>query len=136
MTKPMSPGSTPVSTLIGGPVVRVTPDVSLRQAAQALTNADVGIVVVGDGTRATGVVSERDITKAVAGGLDLDVMQAVDITHKSLQWSDASATVAEVAAEMMDQWVRHVLVEQDGRLVGVVSARDLLGLYLSGEEID
>jgi CBS domain-containing protein len=136
MTNLISPGSTPVSTLIGGPVVRIAPDVPLRQAARALTSADVGIVVVGEGTRATGVVSERDITKAVAGGVDLDATPAADVAHRSLFWCDATATVAEVAAEMMDQWIRHVLVEQDGRLVGVVSARDLLGLYLSGEEID
>jgi signal-transduction protein with cAMP-binding, CBS, and nucleotidyltransferase domain len=136
MTNLISPGSTTVSTLIGGPVVRIAPEVSIRQAAQTLTGADVGIVVVGDSTRATGVVSERDVTKAVAGGLDLDATRAVDIAHASLLWCDATSTVAEVAAEMMDQWVRHVLVEERGRLVGVVSARDLLGLYLSGEEID
>jgi len=37
-----------------------------------------------------------------------------------------------VANEMMDRYVRHVLVEEDGRLVGVVSARDLLGVYATG----
>jgi CBS domain-containing protein len=48
-------------------------------------------------------------------------------------WWDAEATVPEVAAEMMTAYVRHVLVEADGRLVGVVSARDLLGVYASGD---
>jgi len=37
--------------------------------------------------------------------------------------------VAEVATEMMDRYVRHVLIEDGGRFVGIVSARDLLGVY-------
>jgi CBS domain-containing protein len=41
--------------------------------------------------------------------------------------------VAEVATEMMTAYVRHVLVEEDGRLVGVISVRDLLGVYASGD---
>jgi CBS domain-containing protein len=43
--------------------------------------------------------------------------------------------MAEVAEEMMDCYVRHVLVEDGGRLVGIVSARDLLGAYVSADVI-
>jgi CBS domain-containing protein len=48
-------------------------------------------------------------------------------------WCDATATVTEVAELMMERYVRHVLVEDDGRLVGIVSARDLLGVYAAGD---
>jgi CBS domain-containing protein len=41
--------------------------------------------------------------------------------------------VGEVAARMMESYVRHVLVRHRGRLVGVVSARDLLGAYATDE---
>jgi CBS domain-containing protein len=37
--------------------------------------------------------------------------------------------MTEVATQMMERYVRHVLVEEDGRLIGIVSARDLLGAY-------
>ena len=47
-------------------------------------------------------------------------------------WCDAEATVDQVAARMMDRYIRHVLVERDGALVGIVSARDLLGVYEPG----
>jgi CBS domain-containing protein len=46
-----------------------------------------------------------------------------------LVWCDAEATVEEVAVQMMEHYIRHVLVERDGALVGIVSARDLLGVY-------
>ena len=43
--------------------------------------------------------------------------------------------MAAVAVQMMDQYVRHILVEDDGRLAGIVSARDLLGVYAIGDEL-
>ena len=58
---------------------------------------------------------------------------AADIAHTRLFWCDASTTVAEVATQMMAQYVRHILVEDNGRLAGIVSARDLLGVYAIGE---
>jgi hypothetical protein len=51
----------------------------------------------------------------------------------TLVWCDADATVAEAAVRMMECWIRHILVERAGRLVGVVSARDLLGAYITGD---
>ena len=51
-------------------------------------------------------------------------------------WCDESATVGEVATEMMEQYVRHVLVERDGDLIGIVSARDLLGAFAAAMEVD
>ena len=122
MTKMKSAGSTVVSTLIGDPVFRVSETTPLRRVADALTGAEIGIVIVGEGKTIAGVVSERDVTRAVADGLDPEGTRAIDVAHTTLIWCDASATVAQVATEMMSHWVRHVLVEEDGHLVGIVSA--------------
>lgn len=129
MTNIMSAGSTPISTLVGDPVVRIAPNATLYEVADALTAGDIGVLAVGLGDAVTGIVSERDVTRAVAARRDLAAERAIDIAHTALIWCDATATVAEVAAEMMEHWVRHVLVEDDGRLVGIVSVRDLLGAY-------
>ena len=48
---------------------------------------------------------------------------------------DREATADEVAVQMMDHYIRHVLVERDGALVGIVSARDLLGLYCADADL-
>jgi signal-transduction protein with cAMP-binding, CBS, and nucleotidyltransferase domain len=136
MTNLMTPGSTPVSALIGSPIEHVAPETPLRQVARALRRADVGIVVISAGGSLTGVVSERDLAYAIADDRDLDVTRARDVAHTPVWWCDVTATVAEVAAGMMEHWVRHVIVERDGRPVGVVSARDLLGLYASEEDED
>jgi len=119
----------PVSELTEGAVVRVRPDANLEEVADVLAAGEIGALVVGDEPQVSGIVSERDVARAVAGRLDLRTTRAIDVAHTTLVWCDATATIAEVATEMMEHYVRHVLVEEDGRLVGIVSARDLLGAY-------
>jgi CBS domain-containing protein len=116
-------------------VASIRPDASLVEAARILVHRDIGVLVVRgkDVDRPAGVVSERDLVRAVAGGRDLESTRTMDVAHTDLSWADASATVAEVADEMMDRYIRHVLVERNGHLVGVVSARDLLGAYAAAD---
>ena len=80
------------------------------------------------------MISERDIVRAVATSIDPATTPAADVAKSSIVWCDHSATVHEAAALMMAHYVRHVLLEDDGRLVGIVSARDLLGAYTMSEE--
>ena len=94
---------------------------------EALVGANIGAVVVGDKVRVIGIISERDVMHALSAGGDLGAMSAMDVAHTNLIWCDVTATVAEVAGEMIRRYVRHVLVEQDGHLVGIVSQRDLSG---------
>jgi CBS domain-containing protein len=124
---------TPVSTLIAAPVAKVPPDATLVEVADAMTAASVGALLVSDGDGAAGIVSERDIVGALAERRDPATTRARDVASTTLVWCDAEATVAEVAEEMMECYVRHVLVEDGGRLVGIVSARDLLGAYASAD---
>jgi CBS domain-containing protein len=133
MTGPTLPSSLPISALIGDRVARVGPRATLHEVADAMAAAGVGALVVGDLDQPSGIVTERDLAGALAARLDPATTRAGDIAHTSLVWCDAEATVAEVATEMMTAYVRHVLVEEDGRLVGVVSARDLLGAYASDD---
>ncbi|WP_244897706.1 CBS domain-containing protein [Mycobacterium alsense] len=124
-----SPGSLPVSTVIGEPVARVVADATIADAASAMIAIDVGAVVVGDDERPAALVSERDVVRVVASGKDPATVWAHDVASTQLVWCDAEATIDQVAARMMDRYVRHILVERDGALVGIVSARDLLGVY-------
>jgi CBS domain-containing protein len=86
----------------------------------------------GAGDDAAGIVSERDIVRALADRRDPATSRASDIGDTSVVWCDEEVTVTEVGTRMMECYVRHVLVEEDGRLAGIVSARDLLGAYAAG----
>ena len=122
-----------VSSLIGDSVIFVEPSATLLDVADALTENDIGALAIGDGTHPVGVVSERDLVHAVAGRRSLADTRAIDVAQSTLIWCDATATIASAASEMLDRYVRHVLVEADGRLVGIVSARDLLGAYVASD---
>ena len=131
-----SAGSLPVTTVTGDPVARVAADATIADVANALVKGDVGAIVVGDDERPAALISERDVVRVVAEGKDPASVRALDVASKRLVWCDADATIDKVAARMMDRYIRHILVEQDGALVGIVSARDLLGVYCSEADLD
>ena len=115
-------------------MARVHPEATLREVAAAMVERCVGALLVGERAGdAAGIVSERDLVRALAEDRDPATVRARDIASTKLLWCDADATIAEVAAEMMDAYVRHVLVEDGGHLVGIVSARDVLGAYASAD---
>ncbi len=120
-----------IGMLTGDEVIAVGGDASLAEVAKTLTDAGVGAVIVGTPDQALSIVSERDIVRAVAEGVDLDATTAESVSSQTLVWADVDSPVIEVAGQMMLEWVRHVLIEDAGRLVGVVSSRDLLGVYAS-----
>lgn len=133
MTDLMSVGSMPVAALVAEGVARTTTKATITALSRMLTEEEVGVLAVFEGDEICGIVSERDVVHAVAAGLDPRTATVGDIAHRSPVWCDAAATVAEVANEMMARYVRHVLVEEDGQLVAIVSARDLLGAYAAGD---
>lgn len=136
-------GSLPVSAVVADDVVHLGPDATVAAVADALVSGEVGLVVLtkddaGEGAAkddVVGVVSERDIARAVAERRPVESTPALEFAATHLVWCPASATVADVAVEMFEHYVRHVLVEDNGRFAGVVSARDLLGVYAAADTV-
>lgn len=125
-----------ISEIIGDPVVRVSVDATVADVAQAIATAQVGAVVIGADDRPAAVISERDVVRVVAAGDHPAQVRAADVATKKLIWCDVEETVDEVAVRMIDHYIRHILVERDGVLVGMVSARDLLGVYASDAKVN
>lgn len=123
--------SLPVSALIGDELITVTPGTTIDEVARLLQDAGISIVAVGEPTAVEGVVSERDVVAVVARGDDPRTVTAGDVASRELVWCQADSTVPAVANEMFDRYVRHVLVANTNGLAGIVSARDLLGVYAS-----
>ena len=122
-----------MATFAADVVARVAEDADLWEVARTLVDADVGALAVGSSDDVRGIVSERDVVRALAARRDPATTRAIDIGRTDLVSCDATATVAEVAEQMMEQYVRHILLEDRGRVVGIVSARDLLGAYAAAE---
>lgn len=101
-------------------------DDSLEQVAARLRDKDVSAVVILDGYRLAGIITERDIVCAVADRRDL----ADGTAGEYMTWEPATvgleAPLAEVARTMLAYGVRHLPVVVAGEAIGMVSARDLL----------
>lgn len=129
--EPRQDGDQKVEQFLSDTIPTIEPSASLRAAAQRLVQAEVGLLVVGRPDAVQGVVSERDIVRCVANGIDLDATPVEAVESEDLKWATRSSTVAEVAEEMMEHYLRHVLIAgDDGELVGVTSMRDLMTAYL------
>lgn len=125
-----------IAALVGDTVVRVGPDATLTEIAEVLHDGGIGVVAVGDEPLPGGVVSERDLVRALAERRDPTTTTAADIAHSPVRFVDPEATIDEVATEMMTSWVRHAFVADGGELLGVVSVRDLLGVMASSNAAD
>lgn len=121
----------PITMFMVDDIVTVSADASLRRAAEVIVEASIGFIVVGSAQHPDGVLSERDVVRAVADGRDPDTTTVGEIASTRLVWATSDATIGSVAEEMMEDYVRHVLVGDDGTISGIVSMRDVITAYMS-----
>lgn len=133
---PVTGGTAGVSIVAADSIATVAATATLQEVAEELVKDEVGLLVVGSRRDVKGVVSERDLVRAMAAGKDPTTTPVADVASARLVWCDSTATVREAAGLMMTEYVRHVLLERDGHLVGIVSARDLLGAYVANADSD
>ncbi|ALV32442.1 CBS domain-containing protein [Streptomyces sp. CdTB01] len=107
-------------------VVAVRPDASLVEAAQLMRTQDIGDVLVADGQRIVGVLTDRDITvRAVAEGIDPLTVSARSVCTPDPVVVGPDDPVGTAVALMRTHAVRRLPVVEDGMPVGVVSLADL-----------
>ena len=105
------------------------PDTSVRDAARMMADANVGCVVVVDGGEALGIFSERDLVRrVVAEGLGLDATRLSDVMSSPVCGCEPTGSIPAVVQLLNRLQVRHLPVLHEGRLVGLISARDVLNV--------
>ena len=104
------------------------------EAARIMASQRIGSVAVQEGDRVVGLVTERDLVIAVlarAGNATQPIREAM---RPGIPRVPADATEVECAALMRDHTTRHLLVEDRGRIVGVISMRDIIQLMLDEKQ--
>lgn len=113
-------------------VARIDPAARLDELALKLSAVSVGALAVGTMDAITGVVSERDFTRAYGQTTDPDQLRVADIASTGTLWCAPDSTAKAAAQLMCKHRVRHLLVGDGGDgLEGIVSARDLLEALVS-----
>jgi len=135
-----------VRLFVSDELICIEPDATLHQVAERLAAEGVGTLVVTEGERIVGIVSERDVVRKLR-----DVENARDVTVASIMTTDVQVaepddSFGSLMQVMTEHRVRHVPVLDNGRLVGVLSIgdavkyrtdqlefeRDQLNKYVSG----
>ncbi len=104
----------------------VRPEETLRDAARAMADLDVGSLPVCDGKKLIGMITDRDITvRAVVEGKSSDTPVSEVMTDEVI-WCSESDSVDEVLQKMSDAQVRRIpVVDEDRQLIGIVALGDI-----------
>lgn len=109
-------------------VTSVSPEDTVRRAAQLMKELDIGAVPVCDGPKLVGMLTDRDITiRSSAEGHAPETTRVGDVMSTEVRTCYATQSVEEVLAEMGDEQIRRVPVvdQQSHSLVGIVSLGDI-----------
>ena len=103
--------------------VAVAPEDTLGEVAQKMVDAKTGAVVVKDFGRLIGILSERDMLKAMAGRVHTSESRVREWMTEEPICASPDTSLEEAAQTMLDNGFRHLPVVDGGRVVGIVSLR-------------
>lgn len=111
------------------PLVTGTPQMTVFEAAKAMKAKGTGSVVVGKDGLLAGIFTERDLmNRVVAAGLDVNTTVLDQVMTHEVMGLESDKPLSHALHLMHQHGFRHVPVLQAGRPIGMVSARDALGL--------
>jgi len=124
--------------LKGNGVVTTTTDKSLLDIAKLLAQHGIGcIVIVGDDDKIAGIVSERDLMRAISQyGPKVLEEPVSDFMTKTVVTAREADTIDRLMWEMTTHRFRHMPVVERDRLIGLVSIGDLVKIYVADAEFE
>src|SRR5436309_9103645 len=120
----------PVMEIMSRTPVTVSPDDTVDRAAATMRTRDIGSLIVVEGGKPSGIVTERDIvTKVAAPNLRPNTVRVRDIMSAPVVSIQSSEEVAEAARVMSERKIRRLAVVDDGKLVGVIAENDIIRIW-------
>ena len=111
-------------------VFTITPGRSLREAAVFMTEHNVGAAVIVDPEEpGPGIVTERDVVRSLGAGEDPDTETIGNHLTSRATFADAEWSLEEAADTMAKGGFRHLVVVNEGELVGIISMRDIIEVW-------
>jgi CBS domain-containing protein len=101
-------------------------DERLVEVAQWMRDNEIGALAVLDGEQVLGIITERDLVGALATSAEPASQPAAAYASTQIETAGLEEDVREVARRMLDAGIRHLPVQDQGRVIGMVSMRDLL----------
>ena len=102
---------------------------TLRSAAERMWREQTGSLLVMDGGRLAGIITERDLLRAVALGADLATATVDEAMTIEVFTVTPDMPLRDAAREMAVRWIRHLPVVDGEQVLGVISMRDVTGIF-------
>ncbi|MBC7113428.1 MAG: CBS domain-containing protein, partial [Candidatus Methanomethyliales bacterium] len=123
-------GHTPVSKILSRKLVWTTPDASIKSAAELMYKEGVSSVVIIDGNTPLGIITDSDLRRVIAEGLDFNLRLEEFLKQKpkslpTLVTAEGHENLHEVLSKMIEYRIKHTVVMKSGRPVGVVTIGDI-----------
>lgn len=113
------------------------PDDTVSEAAAKMRQQQTGSLLVMEGNNLAGIVTERDVLKIVGEGQDPKNVSLRDAMTSDVVTVRPDTSIKDAAEIMFQKWFRHLPVTtDDGKVVGIISLRDLLTLVAKSMEDD
>jgi len=111
----------------GSQVFAVKPDASVLEALKLMAEKNTGAVLIMTGDKVAGILSERDcIRKVELAGKTAGNTKVSEIMTGNVLYVEVSQSLEECMALMIDKNIRHLPVYEEGKLLGLISVRDVL----------
>jgi IMP dehydrogenase len=116
-------------------IVKVRPDQSVLEAIKTLAAEDIGAAVVMNGDKLVGIFSERDYTrKIVLKSRSSDTTRVDEVMTANVITVTPRTKDRDCMAIMTEKQIRHLPVVDDGRVIGMVSIRDIVGDIIADQD--
>ncbi len=117
----------PLSVLMATTIATIQSDASLRASAERMREKRIGSLLTIEAGEIVGIVTERDLVwKGLAGSRDPDGTHVSAVMSSPLLRIDINRTIRDASQAMAERSVRHLAVTDGGKIVGVLSVRDLV----------
>ena len=121
----------------GTDVATITPEATIKRAADWLRAKNVGALIVTSNDAVLGIISERDIVRALSHhGEPVASMQVKDIMTHGLITASLGDDLTHLMRMMTRHRIRHMPVLRDGKLVGIISIGDVVKHRLDDLELE
>jgi CBS domain-containing protein len=121
----------------GNKVITVSGKVSVLEAISIMSNANVGAIVIQDGDQPGGIFTERDYLRKIAlKGLSSSDTLVSDVMSSPLITVELSDPIRDAMETMTERRCRHLIVKDNGKMVGIVSLGDLVKNMLLAKEAE
>ncbi len=118
---------TPLALLMKREIKAISPEATLREAAVQMRDQRVGSLLVGEGEEKIGIISEGDLVRlGIAASLDPDKSRIVSIMSSPIISIDIDETAKEANDLMANKGIRHLVITEHEKIVGIISVRDLV----------